>query len=1069
MNLEAKYFLRRLSDPLPVDVSTFDPTLQLLVLGSGAVLGLLLVGLLFRTDRRKIFAWAIPVALLRLTSLLGFVVALAFPGMVIGEWENAAWLVVTGAALCGAFSFVLALYVMDSRSVGWWSLPLAVLRCCVYLLLTIAFLLPAIQYWELTEKRSRVVIVLDVSPSVSLTSDDTTSIPGQKPKTRLQKILDFLTDEQVGFVKNLLDKNPVYLYRFGARLDDESSTLEQDKSLWSRQEWDSWVNYDFKPWVLRGVSPAGQEAVMKSVNWKASEAGNADWAMAWSKSPEEDAVPVELADVDKATLKENRAKIEKRIDVARAIVLGTNVPDSLTALVNRETSNMVQGVIVFSDGRSNLGSESAFKMLKDRAAREKIPLFTVAVGEARENVSIVITDVQAPDRTAPDEQFKIVVEADGLGLADTEVDVMLSLYLPGRDTKKDAPDHELTAVKLKFAGDSNPPHGQAEFFVDPDKLPDTLTENSKKLGKRKQLKPGAWNVVARIARDKRELSPDAEHISPSRLIQILDKPTRILLFASGPTREYQTLRTLLVRETAQNRAELSICLQNEGGREGTGVQDVPAERLLSRFPTRLDITGTNSKPEDKYYNLHEYDLVIAFDPDWSELSADQIKNLQTWVDNLGGGFIYVAGPLHTYQLARADDTGRVKPLLDILPVVPEDIILVKTKPIPRTPRRVLLKPNPEFDVLKLEDDPADDPVAGWEAFFTGRDKFAIGTTPRENLTPTRGFYSYYPLKMTKPGSSTLAEFLDTNDRGDPDPKPWLVTTQPARGRTVFLGSGEIWRFRAYNQDFFDRFWVKLSRYAAGNRDAKASRGRVLIGKEFLSGSQIRVQARLLSPNGQPYDMNTISPKFRIEQFNANNEKEKELGPFEMRAKKGGNEFDGYYAGQVLADPSRLPPGDKRYRVVIDVPDSAGDTITGDFILKKSDPELDNTRPDFAALEQVAGTLEEVRGRIKDPGVLEKLKGSEHDFNRVKLAFRLSETEKLAMIPACMDATSQTFRNRGAVKDLWDRPLAIPFGDQSINVLDAWLFGYHLEVGWLLLAIVLLLTVEWLTRKLLRLA
>ena len=79
MNLEAKYFLRRLSDPLPVDVSTFDSSLQLLILVCGGALGLLLVAILFRTDRRKIFAWAIPVAMLRLVCLLGVVVALAFP------------------------------------------------------------------------------------------------------------------------------------------------------------------------------------------------------------------------------------------------------------------------------------------------------------------------------------------------------------------------------------------------------------------------------------------------------------------------------------------------------------------------------------------------------------------------------------------------------------------------------------------------------------------------------------------------------------------------------------------------------------------------------------------------------------------------------------------------------------------------------------------------------------------------------------------------------------------------------------------------------------------------------
>jgi hypothetical protein len=977
------------------------------------------------------------------------------------EYAPVFWLIVTGLVLALGFAFVVWMYLRDSKTARLWAFPLAALRMAVYVLLAVAFLLPAIQRWETTEKRSRVVVVLDVSPSVTETADEIASA-GVKPKTRMDKVLSFLSDEQVGFLSKLLERNPVYVYRFGTRLDEEPQAFDQGGTAgWSKADWEAWVRYDFKPWALRGLSPDGRAKVQAMAAWKVDQPGTADWAIAWAKAPEAEAIPADLAEVDRQVLQDNRSKLEKRVDVARAIVLGTNVPDSLTALVNREAANMVQGVVVFTDGRSNLGSDSAYRALTDRTAREKIPLFTVAVGEPRENVAITITDVQAPDRAPPDEQFKVQVEADGVGLGDAEVEVKLGLYMPGRDPKKDAPDHELTQT-LKFQGDTSPPHGLAEFVVDPESedLPEALTEPSKKVGRRRQLKEGQWAVVAKIARDKREVFQEPQHVSPVRPVQVLDRPLRVLLFASGPTREYQTLRTLLVRETSQNRAELSICLQTEGGREGTGVQDVPPERLLTKFPTRLDTTNkATDKPEDKYYNLNEYDLVIAFDPDWSELSPEQVKNLQTWVDNLGGGFVYVAGPLCTYQLARADESGRLKPLLDVMPVVPDDIILIKTRPVPRTPRRLLLKPNPEFDVLRLDDSAAtDEPVAGWEPFFTGRDKFAPDEDPRKNLAPRRGFYSYYPVKATKPGASVLAEFLDVKDDGTADPKPWLVATQPARGRTVFVGSGEVWRLRTHDLDYYDRFWVKLARYAAANRDVRASRGRILMNKEFVSGGQIRVQARLLAPNGAPYDLNVVTPKFRIQEWNANADQlKKEHGPFEMKARKGGGEFDGYYAGQVLAEPGRFPPGDARYRVVIDVPDSPGDTLQREFMLTKSEPELDNTRPDFAALEAAASSLEDVRGRIKDPTVLDKLRGTERDPSRVKLAYKLSETDKLALIPACIEDTSQTFRNRGAVEDLWDKGPTFRLGSREV------------EVGWLLLAAVGCLSLEWLIRKLLRLA
>lgn len=1003
------------------------------------------------------------------------------------EYAPFLWLVAVGVVLALGIAFVVWMYRRDSRACRWyWAVPLAGLRASVYALVAGAFLLPAVQQWETTEKRSRVLIILDVSPSIVQTTDELSVTPATAPKTRIDKVVDLLTNEQLGFMSRLLEKNPVYVYRFGTRLDDEAQVFEKRSPAWAKADWDPWVRYDLRPWVrtalVRGLSDAGRAAVEAAADAKGRAPDTMDAVPGWVKEVEAAALPT-LDDEDKKLLTESRERVEKRLDVARSIVLGTNVPDSLLSVLNRETANLVQAVVVFSDGRSNLGSDAVYRTLRDRAGKDGIPIFTVAVGEPRENIGIAITDVQLPDHAPPDEQFKVVVEADGIGLGDTNVEVKLGLYLPGRDPKKDAPDHELRQ-SLTFLGNTSPPHGTAEFVVDPEKLPEELTEPSKKVGVRRQLKQGAWAAVARIARDKREVFADAEHVSPARVVQVLDRPLRVLLFAGGATREYQTLRTLLVREVQQNRAELSVCLQSEAAREGHAVQDVPPERMLTKFPTRLDLeAAATAKPEDKYYNLNEYDLIVAFDPDWSELSADQVKNLQSWVDNLGGGLILVAGPIHTFQLARADEDGRLRPLLDVLPVLPDDVILVKTRGVPRTPRRLLLKPSPEYDVLRLEDDANPSPTAGWEQFFTGQDKYVADSDPRVNTSPARGFFAYYPVKgnMPKPGATTLAEFLDVGDNGEPVPRPWLVTTQPARGRSVFLASGEVWRLRAVSPDYYDRFWVKLARFAGANRDARASRGRVLLSKEFTVGSQIRVQARLLAPNGQPYPESALNPKFVISQYGPDGTtKVKDHGPFELRPRKGGGAFDGYYAGQVLAEAGRFPPGDSRYRVVVEVPDSAGDSITGEFIVKKSDPELDNTRPDFAALEQAASTLEEVRARVKDPAILEKLRGGERDPAKVRLAYKLADTDKLTAIPDCVDEVTQTFRNRGAVEDLWDQPLTISLNGSEIRLVEfdipglaplgrTWLAPQTVRIPFLLLVGVSLLGLEWLVRKLLRLA
>ncbi len=975
------------------------------------------------------------------------------------EASNYCWWALTLGVLILGCLYVGWKYWKDSRSCRWYvATPLALLRMGVYALLAFAFLLPAQQTWETSEKRSRVVVLIDVTPSMTAVSDEI-SRGGAKPKTRIDKVLDYLSDDKVAFVKRLMEKNPVFAYRFGTRLDDDTASFKAMEPVWTQTEWDAWTRYDFKPWILSKLPAAMHAEIVKAKAWNGSEPGTADWAIAWAKLPENEVAPFTLTPEDQAALADVRGRIDARVDVARAIVLGTNLPDSLTAAVNRESSNMVQAIIVFSDGRSNLGSESALAKLKDRPG-EKIPIFTVAVGEPRENVSIVITDLQVPDRAAPDEALKIIVEADGIGLEKQEVDVKLGLYLPTRDPKSGAPDHELIA-KLQFEP-GEPPHGRTELVVDPETLPDSLTEEVKKDGGlRKQLKQGAWNVVAKIARDKREVYPNAEHVSPPRVLNVIDSPLRILLWASGPTREYQTLRTLLAREVSEKRAEMSIFLQNEGGAAGTITQDVEPERMLTKFPTRYVIGGP-STPEDKFYNLNEYDLIIAFDPDWSELSNEQIDTVKRWVMDGGGGFIYVAGAINTHQLARSDEGGRMRPLLEMLPVLPEDRFLVQARAVPRTPRRLAIKPNPDFDILKLDDTVTDDPIAGWEMFFTGKPKYVPDPDPVKNLNPQRGFFSYYPVKLIKPGAAVLLEFLEPSDTGTADPKPYLVTSQPGKGKAAFLASGEIYRMRWPEPSYYDRFWIRFARaMSSARRNVQSFRGQVLVNKEYTSGSMIRVATRLVAPTNLPYAPGAITPKFKVEQYEGSN-KIKEFGPFVLDEKKSSSAFDGYYQAQVLADVRQFPPGEYRYKVVVDVPDSSGDTISGEFSVRKSNPELDNTRPDFAALQNAASTLEDSKAAIKNPDVLTKLRGSSSSDGSVKMSFKLSETDKLDLIPDCIDAKFVSLRNRGAVDDLWDKGVRAEW-------LPDWYPGKHKTISYLLLAAVGLLGIEWLVRKLVRLA
>ncbi|MDY3558354.1 hypothetical protein R5W23_005049 [Gemmata sp. JC673] len=983
-----------------------------------------------------------------------------------GDLNKVKWLVLVAFVFGAGALFTLFTYILDMRTAPWFvAVPLALVRTSVYGALCVLFLLPAEQTWEETNKQSRVVILLDITPSVTAVSDEA----GATAKKRIDVLIEFLTDEKVAFLKNLLDKNPVAVYAFGTRLDEAPALIPRGAPVWSKGEWDSFRRYDFKPFVLKGLSDAGQAQLRQSSKW-GDGPGTADWAQEWFArrgDGELKAFTSLESDADVEALRKNLDKLDKRIDVARTITLGTNVPDAVTAAVTREASNMVQGIVVLSDGRSNLGSESSYAELRDRAGKEKIPVFTVVVGEDRERVAISVTDIQAPDAAPIDEAWKFIVEADGQNLANKEVEVLLDLYapgntpVPGRDVK-DLTPNETFRQKLVFAP-GDPPHGQVEFVIDPAKLPEKLTEPSKDAAIPKPvLKEGKWAARARIARDPQEAFPDPEHFSTVREVSVLRQKLKILLVAGAPSREFTFLRTLLAREVQEQRATLTTFVQNEAGTTGklTAEQD---EVVIRRFPTHFDLRSNKGvDPADRPYNMNEYDVMIAFDPDWSELSAQQAEDLSRWVREGGGGLIFVAGPINTFQLARVEENSKHDPLLKILPVQPADIIAQRIKPIPKSPRRLYLNPKAIIgsDLLRLDDRVQDDPIAGWERFFTDRDRHVKDPDDRVELYPTRGFFSCYPLKPdvgiggVKAGSAVLAEFADVGDNNEVVKLPYVVTNNPSAAyRTCYIGSGEFHKMRSYEpgegtgREFFERVWIKMIKYMGGKRNVKAPRGRLLVGKEAVAGAPLRVQARVLNESAKPYEVTAPPPKFLVVQEPKQGDK-RTFGPFDMAAKPNpGGGFDGYYAGQVLLDPKQFAADDSNYRVEIEIPDSAGDKLTGEFKIRAADPEMDNKRPDFGAMVRMASEFDkDFQARLTDKVKSELGTKLPKEGNVPRLAFKATDHELLKLIPECMKTETRNTEVRGPVNDLWDKPLRFSVGGLEVRLLDFDLTAERLAVG-----------------------
>jgi hypothetical protein len=188
---------------------------------------------------------------------------------------------------------------------------------------------------------------------------------------------------------------------------------------------------------------------------------------------------------------------------------------------------------------------------------------------------------------------------------------------------------------------------------------------------------------------------------------------------------------------------------------------------------------------------------------------------------------------------------------------------------------------------------------------------------------------------------------------------------------------------------------------------------------------------------------------------------------------GGGEWNGWFSGRFLVKT----PG--QYNLELEVPETK-DRATGKFSVKESNPELDNTRPDFTSLHDLASDARRVLERVPEDvrrelqERLRRRKVAEADVKvakpdseakkepaaaeeRLKLYFDLSTAD---VIPSCMTVETKTQRNRGATSDLWDGGFTVWEREPPEEPI---------RMSYVLAVVAGLLSVERLTRKLLRLA
>ncbi|MEM7477038.1 MAG: VWA domain-containing protein [Planctomycetota bacterium] len=117
----------------------------------------------------------------------------------------------------------------------------------------------------------------------------------------------------------------------------------------------------------------------------------------------------------------------------------------------------------------------------------------------------------------------------------------------------------------------------------------------------------------------------------------------------------------------------------------------------------------------------------------------------------------------------------------------------------------------------------------------------------------QGVYSFYSAHELKPGAKALLRFSDPTSAIDGQLPIYMASQFYGAGRTMFIGGGELWRIRAQGDLYFDRLYTKIVRWVSQSRLLLDSdRGVLLVDREqALLGDQIVVRAVLKDERLEP--------------------------------------------------------------------------------------------------------------------------------------------------------------------------------------------------------------------------
>lgn len=662
----------------------------------------------------------------------------------------------------------------------------------------------------------------------------------------------------------------------------------------------------------------------------------------------------------------------------------------------------VSGILLCSDGVQNAGAEAA--LLIETAQKQEIPIFTLGFGSDQTVENFRLTEMEVPARVLPQDPFIIRAAAEGTGFQyeKNPREIVVDLFrkpltsAPDSSSVKIQSQNEKTEKADANAQDSTGSAETADSRIPAsNSLPESetliatqnilLTETGKQFSFEFKVEPqpiGKYLYSLRIRPGDREL--DLKDNSRESEVDVMERKTRVLIFAGGPMREYQFLTAALHRD---KNIETDVFLQSALPPEKAMPKNQEEEDIL-RKQIQQDATRVLIRFPETREELFAYDCILSVDPDWKALTPDQIDWVEEWTARHGGGLIFIAGPVFMGMVGGWMDAPELEKIRVLCPVEFFD-------------RTSSLRQN-TFTADEIW--PLDWTPAGRDASYLQLDNHLASSEEIWGKFP--GVYGHFPTKNLRAGATALAFFSNPQTRLG-NTLPILLATQfYGAGRTFYLGTGEFWRLRAMDPDYFTRFYVQIIHYVTQGRTLQQShRGRLMLErKNFFPGDPIEVRAQLFDSTLQPLSI-TQFPEVTAEVFLPNGK----IQALRMLADRA---MPGLYSGRF----SIIEEG--KARIELPISDSSEKLIQR-FDILLSDTERDHPQKNSEFLDN-----------------LSKQTGG--------LAFQNSKDPQILRLPDLVK----------------DRTRTLLEFDSASPVIPP---------HFLLYAIVALLSMEWLLRRLLKLA